>query len=291
MEIKDCIIPSRGQSPFIDLQLPKHAYKTFPKRAISDIVATSIHQTAAASTLIGIAYYHSSADNHICKDGCPGICYHFAIDYDGVIYQVNDLTDVVYSSGKKKSYRADSQANCFANKGKHFNNYSIGVLVRGSFDGPGFKGGQDPTPAQMEALKHFALWSTQIASFADNKPIELRNFLGHCHVNKKACPGFIIQEWIEKDIWTGKFLEKIEDTAAIEPTIELTHEQAMIRDRIKMLKAASGFFPMGPVGIATGSLVGAGSNILKKTWQNPTEEGALGKLLEGLSLFSGINRE
>lgn len=208
MDIKDYIIPSRGQSPFIDVQLKQHAYKKFAKRAISDIGAASTHQVAAGSSFVGIACYHVSRDNHICSDGCPGINYHIGIEKDGTIYQLNDLTNVVYSSGKKKSYRLPSQADCFSRWGKYFNKYSIGILVRGNFDGPGYKGSEEPTPEQIEGLHRVANWATQEAKFFDNKPIELRNFLGHCHVNKNACPGFILQEWIEQEVWTGKFLEE-----------------------------------------------------------------------------------
>lgn len=211
MTMQDYIIKNRGQSPFIDVQLPQHLTRRFERRALSTIGAMSIHQTAATSSFPNIARYHSSPDNHLCKKGCPGICYHFVIDYDGTVYQVNDLTSIVYSSGKKKHYRLPSQANCFDRWGKYFNKYSISVMLRGAFDGPGYKGGQEPTAQQIIGLARLVLWATTEARFADNSPLELCNILGHCHVNKNACPGFVVQDWIENTVWTGKIHETSEE--------------------------------------------------------------------------------
>lgn len=227
MSLEQYVIPSRGQSPFTDLQLRQHSSKRFPQRPLSNICAVSIHHAAATSSLPGIAAYHSSPGSHICNGGCPGICYHFAIDYDGSICQLNDLTSVVYSSGVKKNYRIPSQADCFDKKGKYFNRYSISVLVRGSFDAPGFKGGQEPTPEQMAALNVFVHWATQEAKFADGNPIALHNVLGHCHVNKNGCPGFIIQEWIENEVWTGRFLSLFEELLEEESEPEVSDEAAL----------------------------------------------------------------
>ena len=202
-DIKEYIIADRGQSPFTDVQLPFKQGAYFPTRSLDDICAASIHHQAGTGSIVGVAMYHSSPDCHICKNGCPGFCYHFAIDRDGGIYQTNDLKSIVWSSGKKKSYALPSEASCFDTHGKQFNKYSISIMLRGDFDGPGHKGTQDPTPEQLASLKEWVGWAVSAKTFQGRMPIPFNNMLGHCHVNKKACPGFIIQEWIEEDVWSG----------------------------------------------------------------------------------------
>jgi len=244
MELSEYVIESRGQSPFVDVQLKQHATKKFSTRALDSIYALSAHQTAAQSKIQNVARYHVSPDNHICSGGCPGFNYHFAVDYpDGTVYQTNDLTSIVYSSGKAKNYRLDSNADCFDKLGKYFNNYSISVMLRGDFDGPGYKGSQEPTPEQLLGLWKLVYWATQVASFKDNKPLALQNVLGHCHVNKNACPGFEVQDWIENEVWTGKFLE-----AAKEP-------MPRPASPLEAATALAGV-PLGPTGLGLGAGLG-----------------------------------
>lgn len=83
-------------------RLPVHPSKRFNKRDLSDIDEIIIHHTATPSRttkIKTIASYHVEPGNHICEEGCPGISYHFMINYKGEIYQVNDLETISYQCG------------------------------------------------------------------------------------------------------------------------------------------------------------------------------------------------
>lgn len=86
----------------ITRSLPKHPTKRFDQRSLSVISEAVIHHTATDSrstTIKSIATYHVEPGNHICADGCPGISYHFMINWKGEIYQVNELETISYQCG------------------------------------------------------------------------------------------------------------------------------------------------------------------------------------------------
>lgn len=193
------------QLPWERIDLPVHATRRWKKRHEDDIEYLAFHQAAATASLYSIARYHTtpSPDNHISKRGAPGVCYTVAIDPDGTIYQCTDITDVTWSNGKVKTYRRKS--NAYGLKLYHdMNKPTLSVLVNGDFAAPGYKAGE-PTEAQLASCMEIARW----AHFG---PLDIpkNNILGHCHINKKCCPGFTLTQMIEDLVWTGAGLKKID---------------------------------------------------------------------------------
>jgi hypothetical protein len=98
-------------SSIVDLrgELPVRADMSFPTRSMSDIEGLVIHHSATQSQSIrSIAQFHTEMRKW------PGISYHFAIDQQGVIYQMNSLTDC--------SYHAQG-----------YNRRTIGMVLLGNF--------------------------------------------------------------------------------------------------------------------------------------------------------------
>lgn len=177
----------------ISQELARHSTRRFEDRQTSDIEYFTTHHMASGGDIWGVARYHVAPDNHICpKTGCPGACYHYYIDKDGIIYRVNDESLVVYSSGKVQDYRATSRMHL--KKGSSANQHSVSILLQGDFMAQGHKGADEPTEPQIRAL-------INLRNHLLNKhKLPPETFLGHCHVNKLGCPGFIVQDYLES-LW------------------------------------------------------------------------------------------
>jgi N-acetylmuramoyl-L-alanine amidase len=149
-------------------KLATHPTKRWGKRSLNSIKQVVVHQVLSEGTFENIAKYHvtPSKDNHISKTGAPGICYHYGVEKDGTIYIFNDESYITW--------------HC-----KGHNIKSIGILVRGNFSGPSWKGTEKPTEKQIEGLKN-------LLDFLIDKYPEIKIF-GHCDLaNKPNCPGTII---------------------------------------------------------------------------------------------------
>ena len=148
------------------------------KRNLGRIDRVILHQSLGHADpsgnrdVFGINNYHISPGNHISAGGCPHICYHYALDDDGVIYLCNELTDVVW--------------HC---KGQ--NSRSIGVMLVGNFAGPGHSGGE-PTVAQEQAF--FAL----AEHLMETLRLPPTAFWGHADFGKAGCPGYTASGWIKR---------------------------------------------------------------------------------------------
>lgn len=173
-------------------ELPVHDSRTWGHRPLSAIHFITVHHQAGTGPLENVARYHV-APNHISNRGCPGFCYHYHIAYDGTISLTNDLTDTVWSCGKVKKYRFPSPAKM--RLWSNMNKQSVGIMLQGDFDGEGHKGFDGgPTRFQLEALIRLR-WH-----LLDHLGLPVINFIGHCHVNKRGCPGFETQDFIES-LW------------------------------------------------------------------------------------------
>lgn len=109
-------------------KLPKHAFRKFSKRSLSDIEQIVVHHSAGNEndSIEQIANYHIGS-NHVCDEGCPGILYHFMIDRQGNVYQVNALTSITWHlSGQ--------------------NTRSVGICFIGNYDN------YKPTKKQLRAF-------------------------------------------------------------------------------------------------------------------------------------------
>jgi len=159
--------PARVARPAIqDItdQLPKHPTARYDTRTLNSISHLAIHHSAAPANVApaSIAAYHVS-------QGWPGIGYHFLVEADGTIYQVNRLETIAY--------------NVYNN-----NRYLVGICTAGNFNDV------IPTPLQIERLGDLVAWLMQELKI----PIEM--VLGHKEYpeNATACPG---NQWQAGQNW------------------------------------------------------------------------------------------
>ncbi len=158
-------------------KLPVHPTRKWNKRNIEDVKGIIVHQAICKDcSTYGIAKYHikPGPQNHISGRGAPGICYHWTIDYDGIIYRCNEFEDVVWHAGNRK-----------------INYESFGICVLGDFDGPEYFGKDgSPTDEQETSLKFLLRDLTN--SFS------LEYVKGHFEVkkNKVNCPGLDLTKLI-----------------------------------------------------------------------------------------------
>lgn len=101
--------------------LPKHSTKTYTQRNLNQIDKIILHHYASNGTPQSVARYHVNTRDW------AGIGYHFTINKDGTISQVNRLDTI--------SYHTSGQ-----------NTVSIGVALEGNFEH------EQPTQAQMKSL-------------------------------------------------------------------------------------------------------------------------------------------
>lgn len=139
-------------------QLPKHRDRKYQIRALNQIARVVIHHTAGpvSQTSEDIARYHVGP-NHICDEGCPGIAYHYMIDRNAAVYQVNHLETVSYHvSG--------------------YNTDSVGICLIGNYDQV------EPTGAQINAV----IRTIRSLNRKLGRNLEIA---GHRDFANKSCPG------------------------------------------------------------------------------------------------------
>lgn len=106
---------------------------------------------------------------HLQRDGgtWAGLSYHFGINQDGKIYQLNNLTDITFQAG-------------------HSNPFSIGIMVDGCFF-TGHSHYNQPTPQQIQSLKELCDYLVNIFPNTDWDDI-----VGHKDVSATSCPGDLL---------------------------------------------------------------------------------------------------
>lgn len=85
---------------FHDLRgkLPIHHVDTYKKRKVEDIKGAVLHHTATTGqSLSSIAKFHTD------MRGWPAIGYHFAIGWDGVVYQLHDVETISYHAAGRNT--------------------------------------------------------------------------------------------------------------------------------------------------------------------------------------------
>jgi len=147
--------------------------KLWGKRPISFITKIIVHQELGEGNTVAVHNYHISDNSHLKKGGAPKIAYHYTIEKDGTVYNVNDLTDVVWHCGKQ-------------------NIISIGIMLCGDFTGPSHIGKSEPTKAQTRSLKQ--LLEYLITELRLNK----KAIYGHNDFGKDNCPGIVITNVIKE---------------------------------------------------------------------------------------------
>lgn len=129
----------------------------FRLRKLDKINTIIVHHSASKGGLfppLTIAKWHIDPNGRL---RAPGICYHFSIEQDGTIYQVNTLESIPWHAGPA-------------------NNNSIGIELNGNFEV------EQPTDAQLHSLR----WLT-----AQLEQKLAKNLIqkGHKEVQATACPG------------------------------------------------------------------------------------------------------
>lgn len=152
---------------------PRYQGKLWGYRPPSYINKLIVHQSLSEADTIAIHEYHISKKSHIKPGtGAPKICYHYTIEKSGKVYLVNDPTDVVW--------------HC---KGQNME--SIGILVLGDFDGVEHVGKSKPTEEQLASLRQL------LDKLVGDYSLPRTEVYGHSDFGKPACPGFVLDKFIE----------------------------------------------------------------------------------------------
>lgn len=148
-------------------KLATHPTQRWVKRTLDKVSLIVVHHSSTSykkSTFSAIAKYcvTPSQENHLSRDGAPGIPYHFGIDQTGV-YQFNELTDVIWGA-------------------KGFNTKSVHICCLGDFSTKGVHDGKDEVPLEyLQSLR----WLIDDLK----KQFPKATVVTHRDLGKKACPG------------------------------------------------------------------------------------------------------
>ncbi len=139
-----------------------------------------VHQELGWGNAEQVHEYHTSVDSHLkIGVGAPAIAYHFVVEVDGKVLQVNDDTAITW--------------HC---RGQNL--HSIGIMVVGDFPAMGHEGTGLPTIEQKKSLKKLLDHLT--------KKYELKNtdVFPHNSFGKPVCPGYTISGVIHEYNREGK---------------------------------------------------------------------------------------
>jgi hypothetical protein len=149
-----------------------HRARRWSTRELASINKIIIHQEMADGTVELVNRYHIRP-NHISPLGCPHFCYHYGIEKSGEVIHANELNQVTWHTTGQ-------------------NDTGIGIMLAGNFAGPGHESNtEDPAIQQLDALEE--LCDYLMKAFA----LSGKGVYGHYHFGKQACPGYIVQNWIE----------------------------------------------------------------------------------------------
>lgn len=153
-------------------QLEWHPTRRWAVRQLAQINKIIIHQELAEGSIESVNAYHIKP-NHISPQGCPRICYHYGIRKNGEIAQLNELSSIVWHTSGQ-------------------NTNAIGIMLVGNFAGLGHTSATStPSKEQMDALEFLCDYLLKAFKLSNQE------LYGHYHFGKPACPGFVIQDWIE----------------------------------------------------------------------------------------------
>ena len=144
------------------------------QRDLASIGKVILHQELGNGDAAAVNEYHRRFDPRGPAYGrdWPRISYHYVVEADGTVEQVNDLSDVTW--------------HCTGQ-----NTRSIGIMLVGDFAGPGHPGGE-PTEVQEQAFFVLAEYLMETLGLGPN------GFYGHAAFGKPACPGYTASGWIDK---------------------------------------------------------------------------------------------
>jgi len=151
---------------------PRWQGRLWGYRPLSYIDKIIVHQELGELDTIGVHNYHISVNSHLKEGGAPKITYHYTIEKNGVVYSVNDLTDVTWHT-----------------RGENLT--GIGIMLVGDFDGENHKGKSKPTPEQLDSLEKV------LNKLTTELFLKKSDVYGHISFGKKACPGYEVMKFIK----------------------------------------------------------------------------------------------
>jgi len=136
--------------------------KKYDKRDMNKVDKIIVHHTAGpkSQSIERVHNYHKGK-------GWPRVAYHFWIDEDGRIFQLNDVDTKTFHAGKS-------------------NSSSIGIVLPGYFHPPK---NHVPSQAQLDSLYNLV---NQLESKYGSK-----NVVGHRDVSSTSCPGDNLYPYVE----------------------------------------------------------------------------------------------
>lgn len=156
-------------------RLPTHKTRKWKQRNLTDIKEIIVHHSATMcrrgrgfNHIKSIARYHITPGNHISKNGCPGICYHWVIDRDGFTYNTSDHTNITWHC-KRHNYK------------------SIGICLLGFFS----VGKRRPSEEQINSLHQLLFYLT------DNLNLKNKDVFCHRDFRSTLCPGDIVYNFVK----------------------------------------------------------------------------------------------
>ncbi len=154
-----CVVSFDG-IPFIDLRGKLPITGEYPIRSMERVDAIVIHHSATRGQTI-----RSIAEFHTATRGWPSIAYHFAVGWDGKVYQLNDV--------ERRTNHAQG-----------FNSRSIGVCLIGDYEA-------HPVPPEtVHSLIH-------LIEVLNSEYGPLRIVL-HSETKQTKCPGYWGREAVEQ---------------------------------------------------------------------------------------------
>lgn len=151
----------------------------------ADVLGHCIHQNGSPNFTrpLATAGYHTSAGNHIGKDGAPLPSVVYAIMIPGTDdppWLCCDLQWITWAQG----------AHAAGDENRHL----IPVLVMGGFEDDGFRRAwtkQGPSAAQWTKLLNVMTWLSEVFGYG------LAGYFGHHHFGKSNCPGRFLRQKTE----------------------------------------------------------------------------------------------
>lgn len=154
-------------------QLEWHSVRRWSTRELSNIRKIIFHQELGNSTIEQVNSYHIKP-NHISANACPHFAYHYGIRKNGDVIQANELSSITW--------------HC---KGQ--NSSSIGIMLVGNFRGNGNEDSNyDPSVEQIKSAEELSNYLIDVFKLSK------QDVFGHYQFGKPYCPGYKMQEWIEK---------------------------------------------------------------------------------------------
>ena len=154
--------------------LPIHKTRKWKRRKWNNILEIIIHHSATTSKKMrgmeeieNIAIYHKSPGNHISKRGCPGICYHWVISRDGIVFKTSDHENITWHCSRH-------------------NSRSVGICLLGNFT----KGVQKPTLKQLKSLDKL------LSHLLSTLKLSIYNVFCHRDFKNTICPGDLVYYFV-----------------------------------------------------------------------------------------------